>query len=310
MRLNTKLKQEETVERASRDALSPLPPSFMFEKIALAYQQFFSSHVQQLTMNLLTQVLHLVGSGATAYITARNLRDLRTRPDMLAGFQLAESGSVPFLEALQQRALTEGDTWLAEKLAKHAQDEQRHGQIFAHALKQLDKQVIDLKNVPQQTTNGKPDERRRSPFFEAYFAGYSKEAMRPETIDWIVFFASTYILELDACKDFVQMANALPDTDTPSVNLKKGLLSIAKDEEGHAAYLLEAMQRRLPYVTVMSLIDDWRTRKVNALIAMVGNLLQKGGKLPSMARDGVPTEMADGIENAPSQLEKPELVTA
>lgn len=257
-------------------------------------------------MNLLTQVLHLVGSGATAYITARNLRDLRTRPDMLAGFQLAESGSVPFLEALQKRALSEGDTWLAEKLAKHAQDEQRHGQIFAHALKQLNKQIIDFKNPPQ-SADGKPAERRRSPFFEAYFEGYSPEDMRPERIDWIVFFASTYILELDACKDFVRMAHALPDSDTASANLKKGLLSIAKDEEGHAAYLLEAMQRRLPYAAAVTLVDDWRTRKVNALIAMVSNLLQKGGKMPSMARDGVPTEMSDHANEPVNQTDKAEL---
>lgn len=261
-------------------------------------------------MNLLTQVLHLVGSGATAYITARNLRDLRTRPDMLAGFQLAESGSVPFLEALQKRALAEGDTWLAEKLAKHAQDEQRHGQIFAHALKQLNKQIIDFKNLPQQKADDKPDERRRSPFFEAYFEGYSKEDMRPENIDWIVFFASTHILELDACKDFVRMAHALPDSDTASANLKKGLLSIAKDEEGHAAYLLEAMQRRLPYATVVTLVDDWRTRKVNALMAMVSNLLQKGGKLPSMARDGVPTELPDQANEPVNQTERSELAAA
>lgn len=250
-------------------------------------------------MNLLTQVLHLVGSGATAYITARNLRDLRTRPDMLAGFQLAESGSVPFLEALQQRAVAEGDLWLAEKLAKHAQDENRHGQIFAHALKQLNKQTIDLKTLPQ-TTDGKPDERRRSPFFEAYFEGYPKQAMQPENIDWIMFFASTYILELDACKDFVRMAHALPDSDTASANLKKGILSIARDEERHAAYLLEAMQQRLPYDRVMSLVDEWRTRKVNAMMAMVSNLLQKGGKLPSMAQDGVPPEMLDN-ETMPAE---------
>ncbi|WAL59468.1 ferritin-like domain-containing protein [Thermocoleostomius sinensis] len=255
-------------------------------------------------MNLFTQVLHLVGSGATAYITARNLRDLRTRPDMLAGFQLAESGSVPFLQALQHRATAEGDTWLAEKLAKHAQDEQRHGQIFAHALKQLNKQIIDFKSLPEKAADGKPDERRRSPFFEAYFQGYSQADLRPDNIDWIVFFASTYILELDACKDFVRMANALPDTDTASVNLKKGLLSIARDEEGHAAYLREAMERRLPYVDVVNLIDRWRTRKVDALLAMVTNLLQKGGKLPSMARDGVPTEMGDDLNQSTSQADQ------
>ncbi|WP_416676245.1 ferritin-like domain-containing protein [Egbenema bharatensis] len=259
-------------------------------------------------MSLLTQVLHLIGSGATAYITARNLRDRQTRPDMLAGFQLAESGSVPFLEALRDRATREGNTWLAEKLNTHAQDEQRHGQIFAHALKQLDKQAINLKNVPEQTKDGKPDERRRSPFFAAYFDGYGKDDLHPEQIDWTVFFASTYILELDACKDFMRMANALPDTDRASANLKQGLISIAQDEQRHAAYLREAMERQLPYAEVELLVDQWRTRKVNAMMAMVSNLLQKGEKLPSMAQDGVPTELSAetiteaGTETSPSQL--------
>lgn len=120
-------------------------------------------------MNLLTQVLHLVGSGAIAYITARNLRDRRTRPALLAGFQLAESGSVPFLEALSQRAASEGDAWLAEKLAQHAEDERRHGQIFAHALKQLNKQVIDFKATQERAMQdkqreGQATDRRRSPF--------------------------------------------------------------------------------------------------------------------------------------------------
>ena len=85
-------------------------------------------------MNFFTHVLHLVGSSAVAYFTATQIRDPLTRPNILAGFQLAESGSVPFLEALSQRAAAEGDTWLAEKLEKHAADESRHGRIFAHAL--------------------------------------------------------------------------------------------------------------------------------------------------------------------------------
>src|SRR4028118_801815 len=143
-------------------------------------------------MNFLTHILHLVGSSAVAYYSASNLRDPKTRPNVLAGFQLAESGSVPFLKTLSERAASEGDTWLAEKLARHATDEQRHGQIFAHALKQLNKQVIDFKNLPKTTEDGKPKERQRSPFFEAYFQGYPQESLKPQQIDWIVFFASTY----------------------------------------------------------------------------------------------------------------------
>ena len=235
-------------------------------------------------MNLLTYALHLAGSGATAYITARQVRDPLTRPNILAGFQLAESGSVPFLTTLSQRAAAEGDEWLAEKLAKHASDETRHGQIFAQALKQMNKRVIDFKNIPQTTTEGQPDQRRRSPFFAAFFEGYSQDQLKPEKIDWTVFMASTYILELDASKDFMRMANVLPEDELTSRNLKKGLLSIAKDETGHAAYLYEAMARRMPTTEVQKLVDEWRTRKVNALLGMVGGLMQRSG-MPSLVQE-------------------------
>ncbi|HEY9633785.1 MAG TPA: hypothetical protein V6D14_10285 [Coleofasciculaceae cyanobacterium] len=244
-------------------------------------------------MDFLTNILHLVGSSAIAYYSASSIRDPKTRPNVLAGFQLAESGSVPFLKTLSERAAAEGDTWLSEKLARHASDEERHGQIFAHALKQLNKTVIDFKSLPKTPKDGKPDERRRSPFFEAYFEGYSQENLSPQKIDWIVFMASTYILELDASKDFARMANVLPEEEPTTRNLKKGMLSIAKDETGHAAYLREAMERRLSADAVERLIDEWRTRKVNALLAMVSNLIQKGGKSPSLVQDGAPTEMSD-----------------
>lgn len=254
-------------------------------------------------MNFLTHVLHLVGSSAVAYYSASNLRDPKTRPNILAGFQLAESGSVPFLKALSERAASEGDTWLAEKLARHASDEERHGQIFAHALKQLNKQVIDFKSLPKTTEDGKPAERRRSPFFEAYFEGYPQENLSPQKIDWIMFMASTYILELDASKDFVRMANVLPEDEPTSRNLKKGMLSVAQDETGHAAYLREAMERRLSADAVQRLIDEWRTRKVNAMMAMVTNLIQTGGQSRSLVQDGVPAEMSnDTTEVVDSEL--------
>jgi len=240
-------------------------------------------------MNLLTHILHLVGASATAYISASQIRDPYTRPNVLAGFQLAESGSVPFLEALSQRAAAEGDTWLAEKLAKHAADESRHGHIFAHALKQLNKQIIDFKSLPKE----QPNEQRRSPFFAGYFKGYTQEQLKPAVIDWTVFMASTYILELDASKDFARMANVLPEDEPTSRNLKKGMLSIASDETGHAAYLYEAMTRRMPVTDVQKLVDEWRTRKVNALLAMVGNLVQRSGKMPSLVQDGAPVEASD-----------------
>ncbi len=253
-------------------------------------------------MNFFTHLLHLVGSGGVAYIYSSQIRDPLTRPNVLAGFQLAESGSVPFLEALSQRAAAQGDTWLAEKLVLHASDETRHGQIFAHALKQLNKQVIDFKSLPKTKTDGKPDERRRSPFFEAYFEGYSQEQLKPAVIDWRVFMGSTYILELDASKDFARMANVLPEDEPTSRNLKKGMLSIANDETGHAAYLYEAMMRRMPAADVQKLVDEWRTRKVNAMLAMVGGLLQRSGKMPSMVQDGVPAEMPDDSTQASDSM--------
>ncbi|MGF1677426.1 MAG: ferritin-like domain-containing protein [Rivularia sp. (in: cyanobacteria)] len=240
-------------------------------------------------MNLLTYIMHLAGSGASAYFSAVQIRDIKTRPNILAGFQLAESGSVPFLTNLSQRAATEGDIWLAEKLAKHAEDENKHGQIFANALKQLDKKVIDFKNLPKETnentTSEKKSKQRRSSFFSTYYEGYSSEQLKAESIDWNVFMASTYILELDASKDFARMAKVLPENDSKARNLKLGMLSIAKDETTHAAYLYEAMTRRMSVTEVEQLVDEWRSRKVNAITAYVTNKLQGKDNQRSLVED-------------------------
>jgi hypothetical protein len=241
-------------------------------------------------MNFLTHILHLAGSGAFAYYSAAQIRDSKTRPNILAGFYFAESGSVPFLSALSDRAAAEGDTWLAEKLAKHASDETRHGKVFAHALQQLNKQVIDFKRQPQTTTTNK-SQQQRSPFFAAFFEGYTQEQLKPAVIDWDVFMASTYILELDASKDFARMAKVLPDNEPTDRNLKLGMLSIAQDETGHAAYLYEAMMRRMSADKVEKLVDMWRTRKVNALLAMVGGILQRNGETRSLVQDSAPSEI-------------------
>jgi 1,2-phenylacetyl-CoA epoxidase catalytic subunit len=213
---------------------------------------------------------------------ARNLCDPQTRPNTLASLQLAESGAVPFLETLQQRAIDEGDQWLAEKLARHASDERRHGQIFAQALKRMGKEVIDPKELAKQNS-----QERRSPFFDAYFEGYTTEELKGDNIDWTVFIGSTYILELDACNDFSRMARVLDEKDAA---LKKGILSVAQDEKGHAAYLYEAMQRRLSTAQVETLIDEWRTRKINAVMAMVKNYIEKGTSQRSLVTEGTPNQ--------------------
>ena len=249
-------------------------------------------------MNLITSILNALGSGATAYILASRLRDPQTRPNTLAGFQMAESGAVPFLTKLAERASAEGDTWLAEKLTIHAEDEKRHGQIFAHGLKQLGKQVKTMDEMKQQSEK---KQKNSSPFFAKFYRDYDPESLKAENIDWLVFMASTYILELDASKDFARMATALPDDEPKSRNLQQSILSVAKDETRHAAYLYEAMQRRLSATEVDALVAEWRQRKIDAMFAMVGEMFN-GGNSRSLVKDGAPTE----IDEQPA----PELVEA
>ncbi len=250
-------------------------------------------------MDLITSILNTIGSGATAYILASRLRDPQTRPNTLAGFQMAESGAVPFLTKLAARASNEGDTWLAEKLTIHAADEKRHGQIFAHGLKQLGKQVKTADEMKQQQSK---EQKNSSPFFGKFYRDYDPNSLKAENIDWLVFMASTYILEFDASKDFARMATALPDDEPKSRNLQQSILSVAQDETRHAAYLYEAMQRRLPTLEVEALVAEWRRRKIDAMFAMVADMIETGGSSRSLVKDGAPTE----IESEPI----PQLVEA
>jgi len=244
-------------------------------------------------MDFITSILNTIGSGATAYILASRLRDPQTRPNTLAGFQMAESGAVPFLTKLAARATAEGDTWLAEKLTIHAADEERHGQIFAHGLKQLGKEVKSADEMKQQSQANKKSDKAKnsSPFFAKFYRDYDPADLKAEKIDWLVFMASTYILEFDASKDFARMATALPDDEQKSRNLHQSILSVAQDETRHAAYLYEAMQRRLPQSEVDALVADWRKRKIDAMFAMVGDMIQTGGSSRSLVKDGAPTEV-------------------
>ena len=253
-------------------------------------------------MDLITSILNAIGSGATAYILASRLRDPKTRPNTLAGFQMAESGAVPFLTKLAARAEAEGDTWLAQKLKIHAADEERHGQIFAHGLKQLGKQVKSADELKPQPDTAATDKKKNSnSFFGKFYRDYDPADLKAEKIDWLVFMASTYILELDASKDFVRMARALPNNEQKSRNLQQGILSVADDETRHAAYLYEAMQRRLPQSEVDALVADWRKRKIDAMFAMVGDMVRTGGNSRSLVKDGAPTEVDE--QAAPQLVE-------
>ena len=111
------------------------------------------------------------------------------------------------------------------------------------------------------------------------------EQLKPAVTAWDVFMPSTYILELDASKDFARMANALPESDPTARNLKLGMLNIAQDETGHAAYLYEAMMRRMSAIQVQKLVDEWRTRKVDALMAFANNMLQSKNNNAFLVQD-------------------------
>lgn len=251
-------------------------------------------------MNPFTPLLQLVGSSATAYLLASQIRDAKTRPNVLAGFYFAESGSVPFLTKLRDRAVAEGDSWLAERLIRHANDERRHGQIFANALKQHGKEPITPEAIAAESAAESPQTNKkenRSPFFEAYYQGYTPADLKPEVIDWRVFLGSTHILEADAYHDFRRMARAL--TGVPDMEkIQAGILSVSEDEERHASYLKEAMQQRYGYLTTEALINDWRSRKVDALMAMVSGMIERRGQMRSMAQDRVEDAPAEAIEAA------------
>ncbi|WP_218080867.1 ferritin-like domain-containing protein [Anthocerotibacter panamensis] len=210
-------------------------------------------------------LLRIATQAASAYISARSLSNPQTRPDTLAGLHLAESGAVPFLEALSQRATQEGDPWLAERLMRHAQDERRHGAIFAQALKRMGRDLIDFQPL-------RGGAQPRSPFFEKYFEGYSREQLQATHIDWVLMMAATHVLEADASKDFVRMARALPQGDP----LQAGMYAIAADEGGHAHYLKEALVRRIGLRAAEEAIENYRVHKTQAILYMVSQMLQSG----------------------------------
>ncbi len=50
------------------------------------------------------------------------------------------------------------------------------------------------------------------------------------------------------------------------------------------------MMRRMSAVEVQKLVDEWRTRKVNALLAFAANILQVKGQTRSLVQDGAASE--------------------
>jgi hypothetical protein len=50
---------------------------------------------------------------------------------------------------------------------------------------------------------------------------------------------------------------------------------------------------------VQQLVDEWRTRKVNAMLAMIGGLLQPKGQPPNLVQEGIPQEAEETPTNVP-----------
>lgn len=217
-------------------------------------------------MDFLTQILDLTGKGAKAYVLARQIRDQKTRPHILTSLYLSESSSVPYLEALHQRAKSEGKEWLSQQLQMHASDEKKHSRIFAYALEKYGKKVEPF------DPNSQSSEQKASPLFIAYFKGYDRKQLIPENIDWSLYAASTYVLEASSAKDYKLMAQALPEDNLQERKLKMSLLSIAKDEARHANYLHEVLTRSWPSPKVKEILDFWQARQAKALWAMAGHL--------------------------------------
>lgn len=211
-------------------------------------------------LHLFQPLLRLATQGAGAYLQARHMSDPQIRPDAVAAYCLTEGGAVPYLEALSERAAAEGDSWLAESLHQHAQDERRHAAIFA---KSLERSGFSLKEAqPSQESRAKGSKG----FFDHYYGGLSKEELRAERIDWVVMMASTHVLEADAQHDFARMARVLP----PSDPLRAGLVGISTDEGRHAAYLREALVRKMGSSSLaQAQIEMFKERKAQAVFKVV-----------------------------------------
>jgi len=59
---------------------------------------------------------------------------------------------------------------------------------------------------------------------------------------------------------------------------------IATDETRHAAYLKDALHRKVSPITAQAIISEWQTRKVNAIFALVWSLVEKKGSLPPLVQ--------------------------
>jgi len=78
--------------------------------------------------------------------------------------------------------------------------------------------------------------------------------------------------------------------------IQAGILSVSEDEQRHATYLQEAMLRRYGYFGTESLVSKWRSRKVDALMAMVGGMIERRGEMRPLAQDRTDDAIATATE--------------
>ncbi len=201
-------------------------------------------------------------------IKAYWMQDPQLRPHLIASLYLAEAGSAGYLRALSHRARREGDSWLANQLIHHSQDEKHHSTLLLKALHYWDKDPIQLTKLPAT------DPRRRTTFYDSYYHGYATSHLHPQSIGWLTFLSSTYVLEADSVGEFRRLASALPASDVGCRILSRSLHAIANDERRHAQYLLEALSQRQDPPTVAFELEHWRQRKLMATVALVEDFWQ------------------------------------
>lgn len=220
---------------------------------------------------------NLLVTGASAYFFSNSIRDSRTRPDTFATLLLSEKQTCDYLKKLKQRAISEDDDWLAERLARHAKDEKQHCQFFAGALERLEYEICeDLNSTDLGTTA----------FYVRYYEGYSLKEIEAENVDWATFFASTYVVEIDGYRDMRIMAQALPNESNYRY-LTKGLLKVASDEREHARYLYQALCRCTNSENqAKKLVEKWKVKKTKAVMALIEDSIKQAmeGKKQSLTR--------------------------
>lgn len=225
-------------------------------------------------MNLQTRKwdLQLINE-ASAYTLALLFRSEVLRPQILKVFERIEVVSLPDLRMLRERAKAEGKLQLYSNLREHVADEEKHSRLFNHALSKCNSKatLIDFDSIPINQ------------FADEYFKSFQNWQRHPKHCQWTTFFASSYVLEKQSYKDLTLMAKLLPAKEH---RLKCMLLLIAEDEKKHAAYLLQELQNYYSLPDLSKILDNWRKRRIVALIQIVTGAIFQRSNITQKATRG------------------------